>query len=786
MSVSIDGSASKDQVCGLKVEAALKVPGAVSDIDAFKAAIENAAAGDGDANVVVEITAFEQKIESTASCPGTAATYSSDAAQQQFKAGILAAVGGVGTVGDLCIDGQSWVGGTPTACSRRRLLDTASATSSRRRLNTVDIEYDVTVDDPAVAATMATQAQDTAAFAETLATAVNDAGSGLTLAPDDIAVSEPAIETAIEYDVVVQTTDSDALDDVSATLSSATDLQSALAATVDTGGAALVIDSSDLEAVAVCSRPAAAGYAYTETSLTPGASFDVTAACADGYESAGTPTVSECPAGGQPFVLGGDLCTPIVCVQPTGAAAAGYEFTETNLDLSTGDFAVAVSCSTTPSTEAPGGYQGTAAAAACTTSGAYTVSGCTEAPVQCDSLLSTSPAGYVLSAEDSLAPGTNSDALDITVVCDSAAGYGGVAVASPCEMSQQPYTLSGCSLECTEPADAGYVYTDVCSFTPGSPASCTDNPGCSYTNDDAATTDVDEEACTGKQRARGMCFSTDENDFAGIGDFDACAAVVGDAGDCQLAGACTYRRFEVEAACADGYESAGTPTVSQCSADGQPFVLGGDPCTPMVCVQPTGAAAAGYEFTETNLDLSTGAFAVEAVCTGPSAEYPGGFDGTAVAAACVTSGEYTVSGCTEQPVQCESTSKAGYVVTEESLAPGADGEDWDVTATCAEGYEGTAIATPCEINGPYTLSGCTVPVPPEEEGGSAGAVIGIILGIVAVGVIAFFGVKAMKSKGGGETTGARPSMLSPSAAAYQTDDVDPEDTSTRPGRKLSF
>ncbi|MDA8539200.1 hypothetical protein N9K47_00485, partial [bacterium] len=78
------------------------------------------------------------------------------------------------------------------------------------------------------------------------------------------------------------------------------------------------------------------------------------------------------------------------------------------------------------------------------------------------------------------------------------------------------------------------------------------------------------------------------------------------------------------------------------------------------------------------------------------------------------------------------------------------------------------------------------PPPSEEEGGSAGLVIGIILGIVAVAVVGFFGVKAMKGKGSTETTGARPSMLSPSAAAYQTDDVDPEDGTTRPGRKLSF
>ena len=54
--------------------------------------------------------------------------------------------------------------------------------------------------------------------------------------------------------------------------------------------------------------------------------------------------------------------------------------------------------------------------------------------------------------------------------------------------------------------------------------------------------------------------------------------------------------------------------------------------------------------------------------------------------------------------------------------------------------------------------------------------------VVAIGVAVFFGIK-LKRKGASDTVGQRPSMLSPSAAQYQTDDIDPEDAgSERPGR----
>ena len=77
---------------------------------------------------------------------------------------------------------------------------------------------------------------------------------------------------------------------------------------------------------------------------------------------------------GEPYTLSG--CAPIVCTTPT--STTGYSRTTVNLDLSKGAFDVRVSC-------APG-YGSNPAVAACTTSGPYTLSGCSE-------IVCTSPAG---------------------------------------------------------------------------------------------------------------------------------------------------------------------------------------------------------------------------------------------------------------------------------------------------------------------------------------------------------------------------------------------------------
>ena len=361
MTVSITGTATKDQVCGLKVVAATSLPGAVSDIDAFKTQI--AAAADATDDVVVEVTSFEQKIESSAVMPGTAADYSDAAAEEQFKAGVAAALG---------TDPASITNFLATD-SRRRL-------QSRRQLQaTVSITYDVTTTDPAAAAAVATAATGTS-FAQALAQAVNEAGTALTpINPLEVTVYDPVTTTEIQYAIVVVTADPSAASGVQANLADTSALATALASAVQVN-AGVTLSSLTASAVVACQRPADAGYLFVETSLDP-AAFAVTALCnaAAGYGGS-SPSVAVCASGGNPYVPSG--CEAIVCTRPSDVT--GYTITaEPNLDLSQGALAVTAACDTTTA-DSPGGFQGTAVATACTSPETpYTLSGCSPAPVVC-------------------------------------------------------------------------------------------------------------------------------------------------------------------------------------------------------------------------------------------------------------------------------------------------------------------------------------------------------------------------------------------------------------------
>ena len=100
---------------------------------------------------------------------------------------------------------------------------------------------------------------------------------------------------------------------------------------------------------------------------------------------------------------------------------------------------------------------------------------------------------------------------------------------------------------------------------------------------------------------------------------------------------------------------------------------------------------------EENLDLEVGSFRVNVECAD-------GYEGQATARACTSSGPYTLEGCTEIVFCTSSESTTGYVILAETelLA-----ESFDVSVSCDEGYEGTAIAVPCTSNGDeYTLAGC--------------------------------------------------------------------------------
>jgi len=119
------------------------------------------------------------------------------------------------------------------------------------------------------------------------------------------------------------------------------------------------------------------------------------------------------------------------------------------------------------------------------------------------------------------------------------------------------------------------------------------------------------------------------------------------------------------------------------------------------------AAPGSIEFTEADQRITVS-------CSSLAADR----SATATIAPCtVGNGRYELNGCTraaEESVTCSSpTDQTGYTVTGTNLAR----DSFSVTATCASGYTGNAIASPCpETGGPYTLSGCSSPAPrPVEE-----------------------------------------------------------------------
>ena len=146
----------------------------------------------------------------------------------------------------------------------------------------------------------------------------------------------------------------------------------------------------------VCTQPSdTTGYMVVETELNVVTGFDVSVQCAAGWS--GSPTVSACTSAGD-YTLSGCTDANIVCTQPSDIT--GYTVTETELSVAVG-FAVTPQCAA--------GYEGTPAVSACTSAGNYTLSGCTE--IVCTqpddasgyaSIVNTQlsvPAGFDVSAE---------------------------------------------------------------------------------------------------------------------------------------------------------------------------------------------------------------------------------------------------------------------------------------------------------------------------------------------------------------------------------------------------
>ena len=190
-----------------------------------------------------------------------------------------------------------------------------------------------------------------------------------------------------------------------------------------------------------CTQPATASYDFSGvTEVLSGATFSVSSlACATGYD--GTAAAAVCAADGAYTVSG---CSAIVCTEP--ASIDGYTVTNNQLDV-TQTFSVIAACAANYESTGAG-----PAAAACTASGAYVLSGC-------QLIVCTTPttAGYTISAEQlTLAHGNGFVA---TVACAANYETTGAGPAAVACTASGAYTVSGCAeIVCTTPADtAGYT-----------------------------------------------------------------------------------------------------------------------------------------------------------------------------------------------------------------------------------------------------------------------------------------------------------------------------------------
>eukprot|EP00913_Durusdinium_trenchii_P008324 g7818.t1 len=152
--------------------------------------------------------------------------------------------------------------------------------------------------------------------------------------------------------------------------------------------------------------------------------------------------------------------------------------------------------------------------------------------------------------------------------------------------------------------------------------------------------------------------------------------------------------WDVKASCAKGYE--GTAEVVECQTPLTPYKLSG--CKPMKCTMPSAEELRDYEITV--VDLQMPSFAVAVKCKGVAEE------GTeAMVEPCFQGDQpFTLKNC--KPMACTSpraSMEDGYTVFESSKQM----HDFDVKASCAQGYKGAAKVQICtEPEGPYELSGC--------------------------------------------------------------------------------
>ena len=415
-----------------------------------------------------------------------------------------------------------------------------------------------------------------------------------------------------------------------------------------------------------CASPSFEGYAVTEQN-TVAQTFDVAATCARGYE--GTAVATACSKTGEKYTLSGCKYSTTTCAAPK--ATDGYLVTEAQLRKIL--FDVSVQC-------APG-YQGTAKVSPCTSQGgAYTLSGCSAAPV------CVSPKG--LTGYSVTETSLNRGSFKVAATCS--ATHIGEPKVTECTSNLGAYSITGCvpKIQCASPENSHYVLTEKNTVAQSFDVAATCARGYEGT---AVVTPCSK---TGQQYQLSGC------------KYSTTTCVAPKATDGYLVTESHLRKiiFDVSVQCAPGYQ--GTAKATKCNLDREAYTLSG--CSPApVCVSP--ADLTGFAVTETS--LNRGSFKVEAKCSNTHIGEP------KVTECTKNLGSYSITGCAKK-IECASPTFDGYAVTERNTVA----QSFDVAATCARGYEGTAVATACSKTGEkYTLSGCkysttTCVAPPVTKG----------------------------------------------------------------------
>lgn len=413
---------------------------------------------------------------------------------------------------------------------------------------------------------------------------------------------------------------------------------------------------SGCKAIAVCQSPKdTKGYVVNEISLAAH-EFQVSVECAPGY--AGKPQATGCGDTQKRYFLSGCYKDGDYCQGP--ADSTGYLLTENELAAKT--FDVVGQC--TPS------HEGKAKVIPCSSNQKeYHLTGC-RPKVSCMS--DAAAEGYDVTETDLYILPFQ---FDVKATCKS--GYVGTAAVTPCDEPNEAYVLSGCTKDnvvCKRPTTTeGYTVKensltqslfDVTAECEAGYKGSATVIACSPTGGDYILAGCKKvEKCLSPPNADG--YKLDEVDLR-------------------------MDRLMVHARCSDG--NLGRAVISPCEGHGKPYKLSG--CNLVrTCTAPLDSS--GYVVSEVSTHIHD--FEVAAKCAK-------GFVGTAVVSPCTTRLQpYKLQGCTKDPTCVSPGDVSGYKLDERSLWK----SNFDVSATCVEGYTGKAHVEACSESGkPYVLNGC--------------------------------------------------------------------------------